>query len=228
MTHEGDGAGLEQMSRVERVVVELEEGARTVDHVSRKVANTETAVLVDRGGARELGDSEKRRRAVLLVDSEAEGAVARVGAAACVIEDVEDAVRRGFQNGQAGRVIDPGGVRAEQGLEHGLWHALEDMRQEEGVQLLVGVVDAELLKAVAAERLEAEDIEQADRALLRVPLQRRGAAVELGPQQHVEAVHVEREQTLVEGLCERIAGQARAVRGERDRHVVPPSRDDPL
>ena len=41
---------------------------------------------------------------------------------------------------------------------------LEDAHQEEVVQPLVGVVDAQLLERVALERLEAADVENADRA----------------------------------------------------------------
>ena len=39
---------------------------------------------------------------------------------------------------------------------------LEDAHQEEVVQPLVGVVDAELLEGVDLEDLEAEDVEEAD------------------------------------------------------------------
>ena len=41
-----------------------------------------------------------------------------------------------------------------------LRHALEDMGEKEAVELLIGVVDAELLEVVGGKGFEAEDVQQ--------------------------------------------------------------------
>ena len=47
---------------------------------------------------------------------------------------------------------------------------MEDKREEELLQLLVGKVDAELLERVGREALESEDVEEADEELLRISI----------------------------------------------------------
>ena len=81
-----------------------------------------------------------------LVDREAEGALARVGAAALVVEQVQDAIGRRLQYGKARRVVKPRCIRAHELEKERLRNALEDVGEELGVQFLIGEVDAELLE----------------------------------------------------------------------------------
>ena len=121
---------------------------------------------------------------------------------------------------------------------HLLAHAVEDVRQEERMQLLVGVVDAKLLEAVDTQRFEAEDIEQPHATPTAVAAAAAAAssfldsaagwacgapaAVPHRQQQLVELVHSVREEARVERLGKSIAGLRRAVSRQRDGDVISP------
>ena len=98
------------------------------------------------------------------------GQVAAFGHVALLREQLEDAARRLLDELDAGRVIGEGDVRKLDLFgQVQLLLQSEDVVIEEAVQLLVGVVDAQLLERVAAEVFEAEDVEDAEEALALLP-----------------------------------------------------------
>ena len=121
---------------------------------------------------------------------------------------------------------------------------MEDVREEEAVQPLVGEVDADLLEAVDRERLEAEDVEQPD-DLLGEARPRHGALQAAAPrgrhsarrtqraaqrggrELRVELLHVEEEEPLVDGLGHRVAHLPRLGGREGDADLLAWPRRDP-
>ena len=128
---------------------------------SRKVLDDEAALRVVLARARAPWRRAEGVLLVLEVDLEEEGGLGGVGRAALMVEQVEDAIGRRGDQVDAARVVDAQGLVAHE-RQHVLRAALEDMRDEERVEALVGKVDAELLECVLVERLEAEDVEQPD------------------------------------------------------------------
>ena len=104
---------------------------------------------------------------------------------------------------------------------------LEDVTHEELLQVLIGVVDAELLKTVLAEVLKAEDVEQTDRLAVvhRVRLGLKNGRVDLvdDPDEHapVHALH-ERVAHVDRHVSAHCCGDALAARedGARGECVV--------
>ena len=99
---------------------------------------------------------------MLDVDGDAEGFLARGRCLALVVEQVQHAVGRRFDEREARPVVEAARVLAKERLDQVVVElgALEDVAEVERVHALVGVVDAQLLEAVGLERLEAEDVEQ--------------------------------------------------------------------
>ena len=81
---------------------------------------------------------------------------------ALVVEQVQHAVGRRLDEREARPVVEAARVLAEERLDQVVIElgALEDVTEVERVHALVGVVDAQLLKAIGLEGLEAEDVEQ--------------------------------------------------------------------
>mmetsp|Transcript_39366 Transcript_39366/g.130310 ORF Transcript_39366/g.130310 Transcript_39366/m.130310 type:complete len:332 (-) Transcript_39366:717-1712(-) len=151
----------------DRVAVLLDELLRGVGHRRDKVGEREVVarveacapLLVELG---ELGGAD----GVLLVEEGAESRVlAAVAEPALLVQQGEHSVRQ---------VLDGGHDRAVVGHLDGRpldllrlvvrLLVVEDGVEEEALQLLVGQVDEQLLERVGAEDLEAEDVEEADRA----------------------------------------------------------------
>ena len=88
---------------------------------------------------------------------------------------------------------------------------LKDMLHKELLQILVGVVDAQLLEAVVLEVLEAEDVEDADGLAVGAALPRLVDGV-------VDLVDDPDEEAAVDALDEGVAHIHRLVLGERGRH----------
>ena len=172
----------------------------------------------------------------------AEGAVVRLGRAALRVEQIKGADSRLVEDlahlGIVGRV------------HRGHWDALprvqrqlvhKDLLHEEGMEPLVCVVDAELLERVLLKPLEAEDVEEADRAarLLILPNHQRGidgehhvvedARVHLLDESVTRLGRVHRLQCHLDGLAgsddrlgEQVLAQllhAQVALGERERRL---------
>ena len=93
---------------------------------------------------------------------------------------------------------------------------MTDRVVEQLLQLLVGVVDAELLEAVELEDLKASNVEDADEA----------GALPLGPvQRAVDPCYDPFEQSLVRGFADRFNGELNLLLALSLGDVVPPNLD---
>ena len=116
----------------------------------------ESRVLVRGDALRlgELGRAQELRGAMRLVDSEAEGGLRRPGRLALEVEQVQHPHGRLAEHLDALRVVDAARVALEQDLELRGRQPVEDVREEEAVQPLVGEIDADLPRACNAARVE--------------------------------------------------------------------------
>ena len=193
---------------MERVVVLVGEARHRVADVAGKVAHREGlvgAVLPVVGAARarlheELVALVRRAHRVAKV------LVGRAGLLARLVEQPKHARRRLLDEVDAALVVLVLDLRPRDALRLvQRLLALEDEAQEELLQLLVGKVDAELLKRVDEERLEAVDVQQPDERRLAA----RGEAPIAAAERLIDDADEPIEEACVDRLCQRVTSQRR-------------------
>ena len=146
----------------ERAVVLRKEPFDAVRDLPGVVQDAERVLESARVGLREEGVARMRR-----VESLGELGVRRLGQPTHLVQQVKQPGRHAAllvrNEGDAARIVGPRDRAPRDTLgDVELLLRREDVQVERGLQLLIRKVDEELLERIRRERLEAEDIEQAD------------------------------------------------------------------
>mmetsp|Transcript_18887 Transcript_18887/g.38437 ORF Transcript_18887/g.38437 Transcript_18887/m.38437 type:complete len:390 (+) Transcript_18887:2597-3766(+) len=199
--------------RREHIGVLPQKAFRRVKHVTRKVVEDENVSVTHAVHLHLRGRKGTKVCVlpVLLADRRIEIQIRSLGHLALRIEHREDACWRLLE-----QLDDLAVVRVGQHWHLQVLHFvqlnfdLEDTHEEEVVQPLVGIVDAELLEGVGFEDLEPEDVQKADKAM----------EVLVSRNLDVDFRYDELKEQLVQVLDERVALVSCSVQIERDVVLV--------